>query len=100
MSKYYGQKIAPILEEISDSMWEIDTRNDTEPYEFPESVMLHSSKIMMNVMMDRMWFNQVEADKSIEERIAEAESLGRDFRQLMLDHLDVDMHEEIKKEFK
>lgn len=98
MSKQYGKEITPILKEISDSMWEIDARSDPEAYEFPDLVMVYSAKIMMNVMMDKMWANQEAVNTPLEERVANAENLGNQFRQLMLEHLGVDMHEEIKKE--
>lgn len=97
MSKEYGKQITPILEEISDSLWEIDAREHQEPYGYGSSALNSASKIMMSVCMDRMWSDFEKLDTRLEARLNIVEAFGNDFRQLIKTHLGVDMHEEIRR---
>jgi len=98
MSKHYGAKITPVLKEISDSLWEIDSREQQQAYEYCDSALNSAVKIMMNVGLDRMWsdFEALETDK--ESRLNLVEDFGAELRMLIIKHIGVDMHEEIKKE--
>jgi len=99
MSKYYGSKMTPVLREISDSLWEIDAREGQEPYEYGETALNSAVKIMMSVGFDRMWSDFEALDTDIDSRLTLAKDFGTEFRMLIIKHLGVDMHEEIKKEF-
>jgi hypothetical protein len=100
MSKFYGEHITPVLKEISDSMWEIDARDEQQPYEYGDSALNSGSKIMMSVCVDKMWSNFEKAGTNKKLRLTAVEAFGDDLRQLIIKHLGVDPHEEIKKEFK
>ncbi len=99
MSKEYGGSISPILKEIADALWEIDSRPDEEqhPYGYTEDALASSTKIFMSVCMDRFWKLHERRGTSIEERIVLVEGLGKDLRNLLIKHIEVDMHEEILK---
>lgn len=100
MSSYYGRHITPVLKEISDSLWEIDARENQEPYGYGETALNSASKIMTSVCMDRMWADFETHGTSMESRMNIVTAFAEDFRELIKTHLGVDMHEEIKKDFK
>lgn len=99
MSSLYGEQITPILNEISDSLWEIDAREVQEPYKYGPRALNSASKIMMSVCMDRLWANWEKEDISIEKRLELVADFGTEFRELIQKHLGVDMHTEIRKDF-
>lgn len=92
MSKEYGKNITPILDEIADAMWEIDARENVEPYEYGEHALRSASKIMMSVCMDKLWAKQESENTPFEERCQQAEALGHDLRQLVKKNLNIDPH--------
>jgi len=98
MSKYYGAKITPVLKEVSDSLWEIDAREHQQPYEYGETALNSAVKIMMSVGFDRMWSDFEALDTDKESRLNLVEDFGAELRMLIIKHIGVDMHEEIKKE--
>lgn len=99
MSSFYGEQITPVLNEISDSLWEIDAREVQEPYQYGPRALNSASKIMMSVCMDRMWAKWEKEKIPIEERLERVSAFGNEFRELIQKHLGVDMHKEIRKDF-
>ena len=99
MSRYYGEQITPILKEVSDTLWEIDARDNVQPYEYGATALNSASKIMMSVCMDRMWAKWEKEKIPIEERLERVSAFGNEFRELIQKHLGVDMHKEIRKDF-
>lgn len=98
MSNYYGEQITPVLNEISDALWEIDSREFQFPYGYGDSALNSAVKIMMSVGMDRMWANFEKDETSEKDRLRLVEEFGSSFRDMIKTHLGVDMHEEIKKD--
>ena len=99
MSRYYGEQITPILKEVSDTLWEIDARDNVQPYEYGATALNSASKIMTSVCMDRMWAKWEREEVPIEERLHLVTLFGDELRDLIRRHLGVDMHEEIKRDF-
>jgi len=98
MSKYYGKNITPILDEIAQAMWEIDSRDKTEPYEYGDTALRSACKIMMSVCTDKLWNKQEAENTSFDERCVQASALGNDFREFIKKHLGVDSHDFYKSD--
>lgn len=99
MSKEYGKNISPILEEIADSLWEIDARDNQEPYEYSDEAFASALKIMMSVSMDILWKNQEKDNTPFNIRKKQATKLGEDLAKLISDNLNIDTKKlyELKK---
>jgi len=93
MSKEYGKNITPILDEIANAMWEIDSRERQQPYEYGDAALPAVSKIMMSVCMDKLWAKQETENTPISERIDQAGALGSDLHDLVKKHLGVDLYD-------
>ncbi|MBP9839974.1 MAG: hypothetical protein KBC44_03310 [Candidatus Pacebacteria bacterium] len=98
MSKEYGKNISPIFEELSDALWEIDAREDNEPYEYGEFALNHATKIFMSVIMDKLWTRMQAQDLEPEEMEALTIKLGEGLKQLIRDTLHIDMGDELTRE--
>lgn len=90
MSQQFGKSISPILEEIHDALWEIDSRELEQPYCYPKEAIPAASKIFMSVCMDKLWENQEKNDTPMEDRMLQAEEMGKDLRSFMIQHLGID----------
>jgi len=98
MSRQMGFNLTPVLEEIHDTLWEIDSRETQEPYEFGDTALRSSLKILMSVTMDKLWAKQELENTPLKEREQQAMALGEDFRKLIKNHLDIDTHKLYEKE--
>ena len=92
MSKIAGFNLTPVLEEIHDTLWEIDARKNQEPYEFGDTAVRSALKILMCVTMDKLWANQELTNMPIEEREKQAMELGQAYKDLFKKHLGIDTH--------
>lgn len=87
-----GQKISPILVEIEDTLWEFEANAGTKP-DYTIDGFRAAAKILMSVVMDKIWELQ-EADKiAIDDRIKMVEKCGNDFRQLIKTYTNIDTHD-------
>lgn len=90
MSRKYGRDISPVLKEIHDALWEIDSRDIREPYDFAPEALPSAAKIFMAVCMDELWLKQEANETPFEDRLMQAENMGNNLREFMEKHLDVD----------
>ena len=97
MSKYYGKQISPILAEIAEDMWEIDSRELQQPYEYADRALADATKIFMSVAMDRFWSNAEKEGWTMEQRSEKVQALGEGLRAFIQEHLGVDSHDFYKK---
>ena len=90
--KTTGENYNPILEEIAEGFWEHEADVAT-PFKFPPEALNHATKIVMTVMMDRLW-NRIK-DGDIKQPIAErmAEDMGTEFREFVKKWTFVDLHD-------
>ena len=72
MSHEYAKEITPVLCEIENKLWEIDSQNTVQPYDYSEKALIAASKIYMSICMDKLWNNQEKYEISTEERIKQA----------------------------
>lgn len=79
-----GQKLSPILEEISDTLWESEA-NNPRPCEYTDKGFHAATKIFMSTMMDKMWILQEKEDMPLNERIKMVEHCGKKIRKLILE---------------
>ena len=77
-----GEQYNQILEEIHNGFWEHEATVNT-PYDFPDEALRNASKIMMAVIMDRLWKRIKSGD--IAQPIAEqmAHDCGNEFREFV-----------------
>lgn len=90
MSRKYGKDISPILKEIHDALWEIDSRDNIAPYDFAPEALPSAAKIFMTVCMDELWLKQEANETPLEDRLMQVENMGNDLREFMFKHLNVD----------
>lgn len=86
-----GQKLSPVLEEISDTLWESEA-NNPRPHEYTDKGFHAATKIFMSAMMDKMWILQEEEDMPLNERIKMVEFCGKRIRKLILEMTGKDSH--------
>lgn len=89
MNKSIGEKLAPILVEIEDTIWEFDAAEIGRP-NYPIEAFRASIKIFMSVLMDKMWELQCNETLSFEDRCNMAQKAGEDLRKLVKIYTDID----------
>lgn len=87
-----GKKISPILVEIEETLWEFEA-NTPSPPEYTEKGFRASLKIAMSAIMDKMWELQTDEDIDLNIRIAMADKVGNEFRQLVKTYTNIDTHD-------
>lgn len=87
-----GQKISPILVEIEDTLWEHEARQGGKP-EFTIDGLRAAAKIMMAVLMDKMYEMQEKEGMPQKERENMAEAAGKEFRKYIKTYTKIDTHE-------
>ena len=90
MSKYYGENVSIILVEIAEALWDIDARENQEPYEYTPEAIRAVSKIMMSTAMDRLWYLQEKNNATPAERIKQVTDMAEDLKEFYKKHLDID----------
>ena len=84
-----GEKLSEIYEEIEATLYE---HHGTKP-NFTDNGVRAACKIFIDAVMDKMWDKQEKGNKSIDDRIKEAEILGYKIRAMVLEHTGIDTHE-------
>ena len=77
-----GQKIAPILVEIEQTLWEREAALPDVPHDFPEEALRAACKIYAACIMDFMWKKQGINNISHEDRLREVKYFGESLRAL------------------
>lgn len=87
-----GQKLTPILEEIEFTIIDFDSQVNLKPQYGPNAIR-SASKILLSVLMDKMW-ELHEAEKMPQEyRIKMAEACGGELRKLLKTYTGIDSFE-------
>ena len=94
---YFGEKMAPILEELETAVWEHNANFEGERPMYPDSAIRSAACIFVDVMMDRMYAEQERKDIPIEVRELQAETAGSVIRQMVLRFTGLDTHELMKE---
>lgn len=84
-----GQRLSPILEEIEDTLLEIEALGGGKP-NFTEEGFRASIKIFMSTVLDKMWELQEKENMDIEIRQQMATKAGESVRQLVKTYCDID----------
>ena len=91
MKQTIGQKISPILIEVENTLWEFEEYRGTKP-DFPIEALRAAAKIMMAVLMDKMYELQDKENMPQEQREEMASSAGNEFRKLIKTYTGIDTH--------
>lgn len=86
-----GKQITPILNEIDETLWEWELGKRGQPL-YDESALRSSSKILMSVLMDKMWQLQEVEKMDMETRCAMAQQAGNEFREFIKKYTNIDTH--------
>ena len=86
-----GSKISPILEEVEETLWEFEAYVGEKP-NYTDGGFRAGIKIFMSVLMDKIWELQQLEKMSTEDRINMVEKLGKDVRDLVKTHTNIDTH--------
>lgn len=84
-----GQKLSPILEEIEFAIIEFDSEVNTKP-NYSNSALRSASKILISVVMDKMWELQEKEGIPQEDRENMAVAAGNELRNYLKKFCDVD----------
>jgi hypothetical protein len=87
-----GQKLSPILKEISEALWEFDAQGLGSP-RFNDEDLASATKIFMSVVFDMMWKLKTKEDLDLETSGAMAEKLGHELRHLIKVYTGLDSHD-------
>jgi hypothetical protein len=87
-----GKKLSPILEEIEMMLWEYEANNATPP-EFPNEALRSSLKILMSVLLDKIWNLQENEKMNLDNRLKMAEHAGKELKKLVLEMTGIDTTE-------
>jgi len=84
-----GEKLSEIFTEIEATLYEF---HGTKP-NFTNEGFRGACKIFVDAVMDKMWDKQEKENKSLDDRLKEAEILGNKIRAIVLEHTGIDTHE-------
>lgn len=91
MKQTIGQKISPILIEVENTLWEFEEYKGTKP-DFTIEGLRAAAKIMMAVLMDKMYELQDKENMPQEQREEMASAAGSEFRKLIKTYTGIDTH--------
>ena len=91
-----GKKISPILLELEAAIVEFDCTINEKP-NYTEDALRASGKILLSVVMDKMWDMQEQDKMSQEDRLKMAQSCGEELRKLFKTYCNVDTHDFYKE---
>lgn len=86
-----GKSLSPVLVEMENALWEHEAMVGRRP-EFTDEGFRAAIKIMMAVLMDKMWSLQELEGMAIEDRAGMAQKAGEDFRRIVKTYTDIDTH--------
>lgn len=84
-----GEKLSEVYEEIEATLYE---HHGTKP-NLTDKGFRAACKIFIDAVMDKMWDKQEKENKSLDDRLKEAEILGNKIRAIVLEHTGIDTHE-------
>ncbi len=87
-----GQKLSPILNEISEALWEFDAQELGSP-RFEDEDLASATKIFTSVMLDKLWALSESEGLDLETAGAMAEKLGHELRHLIKVYTGLDSHD-------
>ena len=93
----FGEKLAPILEEIETAVWEHNANFEGERPLYPDYAMRSAACIFIDVLIDRMFAKQEKDGKSIEAREQEVNSVGKMLYKTIKTCTGLDMHELMRR---
>ncbi len=91
-----GKQISPILLEIEAAIIEFDCERNIKPC-YTEDALRAAGKILISVVMDKMWDMQEEDEMKIAYRMEMAQKCGEEIRQIFKTYCNVDPHDFYKE---
>lgn len=85
-----GEKLSPVLEEIENALWEFECDYPQIRPDYTTEGFRASCKIFMSAMIDKSFENMQVKGLSQQEAELEAQELGQELRQLVLEHTGID----------
>jgi len=92
MKETLGQKIAPILTEIENTLWEREVNMPGEMVKWPASATTAALKIFMSLFSERMFEMQSAKNMPLQQRVEMADALGNDIKKLVFTYTGIDTH--------
>lgn len=84
-----GQKIAPILIEIENTLWEFEAHKAQLP-DYPDSALPAAAKIFMSVMMEQIWHLMEKENVDQKDRENMVERAGEELRSYIKKYTNLD----------
>lgn len=91
-----GKAISPILLELEAAIIEFDCDVNIKPC-YSQDALRAAGKILLSVIMDKMWDMQEDDSMSMEYRMEMAQKCGEELRQLFKTYCNVDSHDFYKQ---
>lgn len=91
-----GKQLSPILLELEAAIIEFDCYANTKPCYSKDSLRA-AGKILLSVIMDKMWEMQEEDNMNQKYRMEMAQKCGEDLRKLFKTYCDVDSYDFYKE---
>ncbi|MCK5018561.1 MAG: hypothetical protein KAS32_15985 [Candidatus Peribacteraceae bacterium] len=88
----FGEKITPVLVELEETMWEKDVNSPNQPPQYPTEALRASIKIFMHTIQDELWNVQEEQGVVFEDRVKQAEVLGKELKDFVFKWTQIDTH--------
>lgn len=85
-----GEKLSPVLEEIENGLWDFEFDYPHIKHEYTTEGFRATCKIFMSAITDKMYENMLVKGISQQEAELEAQQLGQEVRQLVLEHTGID----------
>ena len=92
MNESFGQKISPIIEEISFTISNFNYNKGIKPC-YNKFDMFYASNIFMSVLMDKMWELQNFDKMSTNDRLNMAQKAGEELRKFIKTYANIDMYQ-------
>jgi hypothetical protein len=90
--KTFGEKLAPILEDLQRAINSFDVIVKDKPC-YPNSAVYSSAAIFISVIMDKMYDLMEREDMPITDKLKMAEQCGKDIHRIIKVYTDIDVHE-------
>lgn len=88
----FGEKVAPVLEELETAMWEHEAQFEGERPMYPDTAIRSAAKIFTDVLIDRMFAKQEKDGVPFNQRCNEVAEAGELIRQTIIKYTGLDTH--------
>jgi len=88
-----GQEITKSLVNLETILWTMDANHPNTRHEFPIEAVRAASKILMSVLMDRMYTHQEKGNTRFNKKIQAVQYFANELRSIMKQATGIDTHD-------